>query len=125
MISSPIQNGKKPDCGPSAAQPIPTCRLPAMVMAPSRIMKAATPISTWRCFGPANSGSSGGEDIKNLCRTGSRRRVSCSRRSVAVQESRFLHQVAMALFFVVDPRGVLGAGHRRLVEGAFTHELGP
>ena len=48
MTIRPIQKGKKPDFGPSAPQPVPTCRLPMTVMTPSRAMTAATPIST-RC----------------------------------------------------------------------------
>jgi len=60
---SPTQNGKKPDFGPSSPQPMPTCRLPTMVIAPRAITNRATPISTLRCRGPGEPEACGEFDI--------------------------------------------------------------
>jgi hypothetical protein len=53
------------------------------------------------------------------------RRWRHGQRSVAGEEAGFLHQLLVALFFLLDPGGVFGAGHESLVESAVMHELLP
>src|SRR6188474_1285426 len=109
---------------------MPTCRLPAMTTAPNAIIAMATPISTLRWAGPL----AGVSVMRSLsCRLLLFRRanglpannspaVSRFLRSVGGgEEARFLHQVAVAVLFLLDPLGVVGAGHEALIERAVMH----
>src|SRR4051812_11221221 len=108
---------------------MPTLMLPQMVISPNRAVAIVTPTSTLRCAGPAlcacpslmNVSTRPDDFAGGLARRRTRRPASVA----GGQEARALHQLAMALLFLVDPLGVFVAGHEGLVERAVVHELLP
>src|SRR5215475_3419730 len=104
--------------------------LPRMTINPNSAVATVTPISTLRWAGPPSW------DCPSLMIVSTRPMVSPAgrarrrngKRSLSVssgEEARALHQLAVTLLFLVDPLGVVVAGHEGLVEGAVVHELLP